>query len=139
MSAKPKKEQQAKQIFNIQGGIHAGRDVIQGDQTNYINTANIQSPAQFADALRQVQAQIAVLKQGQLNSAQARNLEAAELKVIEAVSETQKLQPLGERIKATLTEAKETLELLAGSLSAAAVLGTTLGGLAVMAVKLFGG
>jgi hypothetical protein len=113
--------------------------VIQGDQTNYINVANIQSPAEFASALGQAQAQIVALKQGALTSAQARNIEAAELKVIEAVEETQKPQPLGERIKATLSEAKETMDLLGGSLSAAAALGTTLGGLAVLAIKLFGG
>ena len=141
MSAKPKKEQQAKQIFNIAGGVHAGRDVIQGDQVNYIttNVANIQSTAEFASALGQVQAQIAALKQGALTSAQARNIEAAEIKVSEAAAETKKPQPLGEHIKTTLNEAKETMELLAGGLSAATALGTTLGGLAVVALKLFGG
>jgi len=128
--------------FNIQGGIHAGRDVIQGDQTNYINianVANIQSPAEFVGALQQVQAQIAEMRQGQLTSAQARNLEAAELKVIEASQETQKPQPLGKRIKTSLGEAKETMDLLGGSLQSAATLGTVIGGLVVIAMKLFGG
>jgi len=138
MSTKPKKEQQARQVFNITGGIHAGRDVIQGDQTNYINTANIQSPAEFASALQQVQAQIAEMKQGPLTSAQARNIEAAELKVTEATDEIKKPQPLGERIKASLSDAKETMELLAASLKPAVELGTTLGSLAVLALKLFG-
>ncbi|MCX6080210.1 MAG: hypothetical protein NTW32_11805, partial [Chloroflexi bacterium] len=53
-----------KQVFIIKGGIHAGRDVIQGDQTNYITQqiANIQSSAEFVRALNEVQAQIAALK-----------------------------------------------------------------------------
>lgn len=130
-------------VYNI-GTINAGR-VIMGDQTNYIsstnitNITNIQSPAEFVTALEQVQAQLAGLRKGQLTSAQARNLEVVEARVAEAAAEAQKPQPLGERVKATLSEAKETLELLSGSLTAATTLGTTLGGLMMMAVKIFGG
>ena len=126
-------------VYNI-GTINVGRDLIQGDQTNYItNITNIQSPAEFVTALEQVQAQLAELKKGQLTSAQARNLEVVETRVAEAAAEAQKPQPLGERVKATLSEAKETLELLSGSLGAATTLGTTLGGLVMMAAKIFGG
>jgi len=142
MANKSKQEaEQGKQVINVKGGIHAGRDVIQGDQANYITTqvANIQSAAEFVTALQQVQAQIAQLKQGQLSPVQSRNLEAAQASVAEAAAEAQKPQPLGERIKTTLGEAKETMELLGGGLAAAATLGGTLGGLLSLAVKLFGG
>ena len=67
MSTKPKKEQQARQIFNIEGGIHAGRDVIQGDQYNY-QVANVETPAQFVAELGRIQAGIAELKQEKLNA-----------------------------------------------------------------------
>lgn len=146
MNAKSKKDdtQPAKQVFNIKGGVHAGRDVIQGDQTNYIpynaqQIANLASPAEFLTVLRQAQAQIAEMKKAELSKAQARNLEAAETLVGEVVEEAQKPQPALDRIKDTLTEAKETMELLSGSIAAATVLGTTLGGLAATAIRLFGG
>ncbi len=126
-------------VYNI-GAIHVGRDLIQGDQANYItNTTNIQSPSEFMQALEQVQAQLAELKKGQLTGAQARNLEVVEARLAEAAAEAQKPRPLGERVKTTLSEAKETLELLSGSLGAAANLGATLGGLVMTAVKVFGG
>jgi hypothetical protein len=132
-------------VYHIEGGIHAGRDVIQGDQTknititNITNITNIQSPAEFAEALQQVQAQVADLKQGQLTSAQARNLNEVESRLAEALEEAQKTQPLGERIKVTLTEAKETLELLGGGLGAALAIGKTIEGLILVITRLFGG
>lgn len=126
-------------IYNI-GSIHVGRDLIQGDQANYINSVTyVQSPAEFVAALEQVKAQIAELKKGQLTSAQARNVEVVEACLTDAVDEAQKPQPLGERVKSILSEAKETLDLLSRSLGAAATLGTTLGGLVMMAAKVFGG
>ena len=146
MAAKLKKDdtQPAGQVFNIKGGIHAGRDVIQGNQTNYITynaqqIANLSSPAEFLTVLQQAQAQIAEIKKAELGKAQARNLEVAETLLVEVVEEVQKPQPALERIKETLAEAKETMELLSGSVAAAATLGTTLGGLAATAIRLFGG
>lgn len=134
----------AKQVFNIKGGIHAGRDVIQGDQTNYITynaqqIANLASPAEFLTVLQQVQAQIAEIKKAELTKPQTRNLEMVESLVGDVIEEVQKPQPVLERVKETLTEAKETMDLLSGSLTSAAALGTTIGGLAGMAIKLFGG
>jgi t-SNARE complex subunit (syntaxin) len=146
MAAKLKKDdtQPIKQVFKVKGGIHAGRDVIQGNQTNYITynaqqIANLSSPAEFLTVLQQVQARIAEMKKAELSKTQARNLEAAETLVGEVVEEAQKPQPALERIKDTLAEAKETMELLSGSVAAAATLGTTLGGLAATAIRLFGG
>jgi hypothetical protein len=126
------------QVFNIEGGVHAGRDVVMGDQYNY-DVENIQNAAEFARVLEAVQAQLAALKQQpELNSAQVRNLKEAEEKVAEAVEETQQPKPLAERIQSTLTEAKETMDLLGGSLQSAAALGTTISGLILMAAKIFG-
>jgi hypothetical protein len=131
--------------YNIQGGIHAGRDVIQGNQTknitisNITNITNIQTPAEFAAALGQVQAQVTELKQTRLTSAQARNLNEVENRLAEATEEAQKPQPLGERIKTTLAEAKDTLELLGGSLGAALTIGKTIESLMPVIARLFGG
>jgi hypothetical protein len=140
MTAKSKKEtdENGQQVFNI-GTINATH-VVMRDQTNYIsNIANIQNQVQFVDELKMVQARIAEIKQGQLSTAQARNLEMVEGQIIAVTDEAQKPQPALERIQASLGEAKETLELLAGSLSAAAALGVTIGGLVQLAVRLFGG
>jgi len=146
MAAKLKKDdtQPAKQVIKVKGGIHAGRDVIQGDQTNYITytsqqIANLASPVEFLTALQQVQAQIVEMKKAELNKPQVKMLESAETLVGEVVEEVQKPQPVLDRIKDTLAEAKETMELLSGSIAAATALGTTLGGLAVTAIRLFGG
>ena len=136
---KSRPKQSAEQIFNVTGGIHAGHTVVMGSQTN-VQTANIQSPQEFAAALQRIQAQVSALKQQpQLTSAQARNIAVVEAKVSQAVDETRQPQPLGERVRAALTEAKDTLDLLAGGLQSAVGLGTAVGGLAVLAVKIFGG
>ncbi len=146
MPTKPKKDdsQKAGHVVNIKGDIHVGRDMIQGDQINHITytstqIANLQSPAEFVTVLQQVQAQLAELKKAELSKVQVRNLETVEGLVLDVVEEAQKPQPAPARIKETLSEAKETLELLSGSLGAAAALGTTVGGLMGMAIKLFGG
>lgn len=127
-----------KQVFNIDK-IQAGRDIVMRDQHNTITITNIQNQTQFIDALQKVQAQITEIKQGKLTPTQVRNLEAVEGQIVEATAEAQKPQPLGEHIKATLTDAKETMVMLAGSLGAAAALGATIGELIVQAAKLFGG
>jgi len=109
------------------------------DQINYINTTTIQSPAQFVEALKKVQAQITEIKQEKLTTTQARNLEVVEVQIIEVTEEAQKPQPALERIQTTLGEAKETMDMLAGGLASAAALGTTIGGLILLVARLFGG
>jgi hypothetical protein len=74
-----------------------------------------------------------------LTSAQERNIEVVEARVVEAVDEVQQPHPLGEKIRVALMEAKETLDLLTGSLQSAAGLGMTIAGLAELANRLFGG
>ena len=128
----------------IRGNVTAGRDVVQGDQYNYhyaphdFQITNIQTPAEFTAKLAEVRAEIALLKQqSDLTSAQKRNIEAAEQQVVVVLEETQKETPDENSIKATLTEAKETFELLSGSIAAAAGLGAVLGNLIAMAVQIF--
>lgn len=148
-----KKKRTSRPTFDIKGDIkakkvvmgdehiyHAGRDIIQGDQVNTtINYAPVQSPAELAAVLQQVLSLFAALKQqGELTSAQKQNIETAEQKVAEAAEEAAKPQPFGERIKTTLTEAKEYMDAIGDSLQSAAALGATIGGLLGMVAKLFG-
>jgi len=118
---------------------NAGRDIIQGDQTNI--TTIIQPPQtteEFMEILKAVQAQLAFMKQAGLTSAQKKIIESADGKVAEAAEEAAKPQPTGERIKSTLIEAKEYMDAIGGSLAAAAALGTTIGTLLLGVAKLFG-
>lgn len=139
MTAKSEKDdQKSKVVISVKGGVNAGRDVIMGDQSNYINAANIQTPPQFVDALQRIQTEIVAIKQAQLTPAQTRNLEMVEGQIVDVVVEAQKPQPLLERIKAILADSKETMDMLGGSLSAAATLGVAIGELALLAAKIFG-
>ena len=113
--------EKGKQVININGGIHADRDVVMRDQINYGTVADIQNPPQFAAALQNVQEQIAQIKQGQLTSVQVRNLEVVEGRISEATEEVKKPQPLLEQIKTSLTDAKDTMEMLGGGLVQQAV------------------
>ena len=145
MAAKLKKDdtQPAKQVFNIKGGVHAGRDVIQGDQTNYITATqitHIQTAAEFVTALQQLRVEIAALKaQPGLDADDIKTIEVVEGRLVAAADEAQKEEPAGGEIIPKLKKAKDTLESLTTSLGAAAALGTTIGGLIMMAIKLFGG
>ncbi len=120
--------------------MRAEHDVVMGDQYNTIQIGSIQSACEFAQTLEKVQTQIAALKQsGELSHPVKTNLEAAETRVAAAKEEACAPQPVGESIKATLSEAKEYMHQISSSLQSAASLGTTLGGLALLALKVFGG
>jgi hypothetical protein len=126
----------------IGGNVTAGRDVIMGDQYNDLRqqVAQIGSPQEFIAKAQEAQQQIAALKQQpDLLPAQVKRIELAEAEVQEAVQEAQKEKPVGQRINETLDSAKQTMEKLAGSVTAAVGLGTVLGGLGQIAIKLFGG
>lgn len=128
--------------ITVKGGIHAGRDVIMGDQTNYIyqQIAQIESPAEFLSALRQVQAEVLALRQQPaLPEDQAQMVDIVEGQVSQVVEEAQKPQPLGAKMTALLSSAKATLDLISGTIGSAVDLGVKIGGLAAIAQKLFGG
>ena len=129
-------------IFNVQGGIHIGRDMIAGGQVNYINETilNISTPAQFMDELQKLKDEIEKLKsQPGVSPAEARRMDVAQTDIQDAKDEAAKDKPVAGRIKTTLDGAKETMEKLGGSIGAALNLGTMLGNLAMLAIKLFGG
>ena len=126
----------------VTGGIHAGRDVIMGDQYNDLRqqVAQIGTPAEFVAQVQALQAQLAALKQQPgLLPAQVQTLEVVEGNVREAVEEVQKPEPLAARITATLTGASAVMDSLSKGVQAAVGLGTVLAGLAHIALRLFGG
>ncbi len=140
MSAKKKDEGSGPQ-YNIKGGIHAGRDVIMGDQTNKLvqQAEKSQSPEDFGKALQAIQKELVALKaQSGLTSAQSRNLEAAESKVKDAAEKAASEKPQANEIQTDLKEAQETMDLLSKGIGSAIRLGATLGNLALMALKIFG-
>ena len=143
-TAKPKEKKPATTNFDIKGGIHAARDVIMGDQENTYyqtqQTLNITSPNEFIEELQKLKAEIERLKSlPDVNSAAARRLFAVEGDVVDAIIEAKKEEPAADRIKTTLDSAKETMEKLGGSINSAMNLGMTLGNLALIALKVFGG
>ena len=130
-------------IFNIQGDIHIGRDMVAGDQSNVIDNSvvnNISTPADFVAELQKLKMEIERLKsQPNVEPAAVRRLDAVKGDVEDAIVEAAKDKPIPERINKTLDAAKETMEKLGGSIVSAVNLGTTLGNLALMAWKIFGG
>jgi hypothetical protein len=133
-------------VRSMTGGVVAnritvGRDMINGDQINIIDKriAHIGTPQDFVAELQKVQAQMAEMKKApELQPAQARRLEVVEADVQDALVEAGKPAPVAERINATLTTAKETMDNLGGGLASAVALGATLAGLAQVALKVFG-
>jgi hypothetical protein len=130
--------------IHIEGGVHANRDVIMGDQYNYglrdERIAQIASPDEFRKALAEIQAQIAQLKQQpELSPYQKRNVVDAEKQMTAAAEEAQKPDAEGKKIKAILEDVKETFDSLSGGLEAAVRLGSTLAPIIGLAIKLFGG
>jgi nucleoside phosphorylase len=128
-------------VYNIHGDIHAGRDVVMGDQTNIVYTVdNVNSAAEFLGALTALQVQItALIQQSDLNNYQRRTLETAQQSIAQAAAEAKKPKPEGSQVQQTLADAKETLERLSGNITTAVGLAGTLAGLIGLVSKLFGG
>lgn len=125
--------------YNIKGGVHAGRDVVMGDQFNVLKDTP-RNRDEYIVALIALQKQIAELKRGpDLRPVQERNIQGAEEKIAEAVSQAQGPEPLGERIRDTLNDAKDFMDAISGSMQSSVNLGMAIGTLALLAMKLFGG
>jgi len=146
--AKPAVKRKTPTIGTMKGGvvvggnIKAGRDVIMGNQYNDLRqqVAQIASPAEFLARAQEVQQQIAALKQQpELAPVQVKQLELAEAEVQDAARQAQQDKPVGQRINETLTSAQETMDKLAKGVTAAVGLGTVIGSLGQIALKLFGG
>jgi hypothetical protein len=121
-----------------------GRDFIARDQYNTIihneTINNISSPADFVVALNQLKAEIEALKsQAEIEPTVIRRLNTVHDAIADVITEAEHEKPVAERIKATLESAKDTMNLIKGSVGSAVALGTTLGNLAVMAARIFGG
>ena len=139
--AKKKNNLDDRPHIHVEGDIRAGRDVIMGDQYNQIvqNVENNPSPAEFTAALKQVQQELVSIKQQSgLTAAQARNIEAAQQRVQEAEQKSSQPKPPVDEIKAALTDAKETMDAISGSLVSAVSLGGLLGHLIGMVGRVFG-
>jgi hypothetical protein len=130
-------------IFNIHGNLHVGGNMIGGDQTNYYQnqqTIHITSPAQFMDELQKIRKEIEVLKsQPEIDKSIVRHIDLVQANIEDAIDEAAKERPAAQRINNTLDSARETMEKLGGTITSAMNLGATLGNLAMVAMKIFGG
>ncbi len=139
---KPKRGSAARGRISIAGGVHAGRDVIMGDQYNDFRQqiAQIASPEEFLVQARELQAKVAEIKrQPDLLPAQAETIAVVEGQVKQVIEEAQKPKPLAARIHATLTGAKAVMDSLGEGVKSAVGLGAAIAGLGQIALKLFGG
>jgi len=142
VKSRPKRAAPAKTQISVGGSIIAKRDVIMGDQYNDFRqqVAQIASPAEFVTRAQELQAKIAeIKKQPDLLPAHAETLDVVEGDVKQAVEEAQKPQPAAARITAKLAGAKAVMDSLGDGVKSAIGLGTVIGGLAQIAIKLFGG
>lgn len=127
----------------VHGNINVGGNWINRDQNNTITnnytTNNISSPADFVAALNQLKAEIEALKsQAEIEPTVIRRLNTVQDDIADVIAEAENEKPVAERIKSTLEGAKDTMNLIKGSVGAAVALGTTLGNLALMAAHIFG-
>lgn len=126
----------------VSGGIHAGRDVIMGNQYNDFRqqVAQIGSPQEFVAQVRELQALLARIKaEPGLSPAQVETIEVVEGQVQQVIEEAHKPQPVVARITATLTGARAVMDALGETVKSAMGLGAVLAGLADIALKVFGG
>jgi hypothetical protein len=125
----------------VSGGIHAGRDVIMGDQYNDFRqqVAQIGSVEEFLARAQELQAVLAEIKgQPELSGDQVETIEVVEGQIQQVIEEAEKPQPLPARITATLTGAKAVMDSLGDTVKSAVGLGAVLAGLAEIALKVFG-
>lgn len=127
----------------VHGNINVGGDFISRDQYKTVTlnetVNNISSPADFVSALKQIKAEIELLKaQPNIEPAVTRRLNTVEGDIADVITEAESDKPVAERIKSTLDGAKDTMDRISGSIGSAVTLGTTLGNLALMALNIFG-
>jgi len=141
-TTQPHQTATAKGGIAVTGGIHAGRDVIMGDQYNDLRqqVAQIATPTEFVAQLQTLQTELAKLKQQPgLLPAQVETVQVVEDDVQRVLDEAQKPQPLPARITATLAGAKAVMDSLSESVQSAVGLGAVIAGLIQIALQLFGG
>ncbi len=126
------------QEIKVKGGIHAGRDVIMGDQYN-IQEANINTPDEFVAELERLKAEIESLKQQpELDPMDIQTLEVVAGRVEEATKEAKEPTPVSATVSGALGKAKKMMDSLSGGIKSAVALGKAVAGMAEIAGKLFG-
>lgn len=128
----------------VHGNINVGGAWVNGDQHNTITnnyiTNNISSPADFVSALNQLKAEIEAIKsQAGIEPVVARRLNTVQDDIADVITEAEGDAPVADRIKSTLESAKDTMDRISGNIGSAVTLGATLGNLALIAWKIFGG
>ena len=128
----------------VHGNLNVGGDFVSRDQyktVTYRETIqNISTPAEFTLELQKLRAEIETLRsQPNVEPAAARRLTAVEGDIQDALTEAGSEKPAAEKIKSTLEGAKEMMDKLGGSIASAVKLSVTLGQLAGLAIKVFGG
>jgi hypothetical protein len=124
----------------VEGGMYGGDKIVHNYGDTITNIQNIQSPAEFVQALRVLQEQIAALKEDTaLLPAQKEEIEIVEGKIVEVVEASQSEKPSGAAIRKTLDDAKAMLDSIGGAATSAIGLGAILAQIADMAIKVFGG
>lgn len=145
--AKPRKPTTSKKADGpniiVHGNINVGGDFISRDQYKTVITNetinNISSPADFVAALNQLKAEIDAIKsQPNLEPAVARRLNTVQDDIADVITEAEGDAPVADRIKFTLESAKDTMDRISRSIGSAVTLGTTLGSLALMVLRIFG-
>lgn len=143
--AKKKKDKKDKPNIHIEGGVHAGRDTVFGDKTEYnynygTPPDEIKTREEFISELENLKAELKQLrKSGVVPEAQQDQLKTAEGNVKKALKESQKDKPAADNIKSHLDTAKAMLELVGSGVDVAAKIATVVTPLAALALKLFVG
>ena len=138
---KPESAAKAERGIEIHGDVHAGRDVIMGNQVNDFlqQVAQIASPEEFVARARELQAMLAEIKgQPELSQAEVDTIEVVEGQMEQVIKEAGKPQPLAARITATLTGAKLVMDSMGDTVKSAIGLGTVVAGLVEIVPKVFG-
>jgi hypothetical protein len=121
--------------FEIEGGIHAGRDIIMGDQRNYVMEVTVPTLYQ---SLTELRTRIAVLaNQPELSDKQLSAIKSVENKLSEATVEIQKTEPNGNLVITSLMNAKKKMKLISDIIQSARALESTINSVTQMATKLF--
>jgi hypothetical protein len=130
-------------MFNVQGDVHIGGDLVNGDQFNTIAITTINnavSPVKFVAESQKLKAEIQALKsKPEVEPATERRLSTVEGNLQDAVEEAGREKPVAERITSTLDDAKEMMDKFGGGIASAVNLGMILENLALMTLKVFGG
>lgn len=120
----------------VEGGIHAGRDIIMGDQTNY-SQINVHTQEELIGTLVNLRSEIKEFeKKTKLTPNQRRNLRQADADIMK-LTELPSSELSAEILMTNLSDASDHIDLLSDEIQAAVSLGTTIRALTMLAAKFF--